>query len=1083
MTKNLSHDKYKVAWICPLEVEQIAAMEMLDEEHEALPQSAADHNVYSLGSINGHNVVIAGLYQPGNCPAATVVAQMRMTFPHLRFGLLVGIGGGVPVQTDSGTIRLGHVVVSKPAGEHSGAVQYDHGKARDGQFQRTGALTPPPAVLLNAAQALAVQRARMADDPVHLNVKRINTSLRNLRRFQFPGVGNDYLYPPHYSHLQSGTACDQGGCDPLQRTHRADDDDDTFVVVHRRIIASGELVVKTAGLRDTLAQQHELLCFEMEAAGALADFPCMVIRGISDYCDSHKNDQWQGYAAAVAAAYARQLFFQMPIHEVQQNDGDARFTLAFQLLDVTGVNSFVARNNELRHMHEVLEWNGERRIAVLHGLGAYAKRHRNDYSAVIWLNARDETSLKESFAGAAQRIHREHPDLAYIKNAKTNQDLDETVEAVKRWLDEPKNNHWLVIYDNYDDVRLDRRGSTLPGVRCVAVESGTVSDETSETEAVNSKAYDIRLYFPETEHGAIVITTRSSTVGLGKSIQLRKLEDISDSLAILASTSNRGDLSQDSDARTLAQRLDGLPLALSTAGAYLKDVARAFAEYLELYDARWLDLQTVSPTLSHYDRALHSTWEISFRHIQQKSRGAAMLLRLWAYFDNEDLWYELLQEGGSQSPDWLRELIKDKLNFDTAMRVLCELALVEPNAPIPEGESNLQGYSMHGCVHAWTTFGLKKVDVLDEAASQELARTAMRCTASHIRSKNHHKSWLVQQRLLRHADRCVTKVVLSVDLGNDAWMFQSIGDLYFDQGRPNDAGTMYEWALQGHEKALGPDNELTLTSVGNLGLLYSAQGRLKEAEAMYERAFEGYEKGLGPDHKKTINTASNLGSIYFSQGLLKEAEAMYERALQGNEKAWGSGHASTLDIVDSLGNLYSDQGRLKEAEAMYERVLEGREKALGPDHASTLNTVGNLGILYQTQGRLEDAKAMYDRALEGKEKALGPDHISTLNTVGNLGSLYSAQGRLEDAEAMYARALEGKEEALGPDHVSTLFTVGNLGMLYQAQGRLEDAEAMYDRVLQGKEKALGPDHASTLYTVGNLGILYQAQGRLHDATF
>jgi nucleoside phosphorylase len=120
--KKLSSEDYTVGWICPLEVEQTAAMVMLDEEHERLPQQTADHNVYNLGSIGGHNVIIAGLPQPDNNVAATVVAQMRMTFPNLRFGLLVGIGGGVSVKTDNGIIRLGDVVVSKPAGEHSGVI-------------------------------------------------------------------------------------------------------------------------------------------------------------------------------------------------------------------------------------------------------------------------------------------------------------------------------------------------------------------------------------------------------------------------------------------------------------------------------------------------------------------------------------------------------------------------------------------------------------------------------------------------------------------------------------------------------------------------------------------------------------------------------------------------------------------------------------------------------------------------------------------------------------------------------------------------------------------------------------------------
>jgi nucleoside phosphorylase len=77
-------------------------------------------------------------------------------------------------------------------------------------------------------------------------------------------------------------------------------------------------VIKNGGLRDELAKAHGALCFEMEAAGVMNDFPCLVIRGISDYADSDKHDDWQGYASASAAAYARQLFFHMPVDEVKQ---------------------------------------------------------------------------------------------------------------------------------------------------------------------------------------------------------------------------------------------------------------------------------------------------------------------------------------------------------------------------------------------------------------------------------------------------------------------------------------------------------------------------------------------------------------------------------------------------------------------------------------------------------------------------------------------------------------------------------------------------------------------------------------------
>lgn len=321
----LQHDDYTVAWVCPLQIELIAALEMLDEEHPRLPQQPSDHNVYNLGSISGQNIVIVSQWKPGNTAAATVIAQMRMTFPSIRFGLLVGIGGGVPTMTDTGMIRLGDVVVSKPTGIHSGAVQYDHGKAEIGLLKRTGVLAPPPAVLLHAAQDLAAKRARSrGGDPVAQNIGRIDTSLSELRKFKFPGAESDYLYPPEYVHREKGVACDKCQCDPAQRTPRDTDDgggtesDIPAIVIHRGTIASGERVIKDGILRDRLAIQDEVLCFEMEAAGALADFPCLVIRGISDYCDSHKNDQWHGYAAAAAAAYARQIFFHLPIDQLKR---------------------------------------------------------------------------------------------------------------------------------------------------------------------------------------------------------------------------------------------------------------------------------------------------------------------------------------------------------------------------------------------------------------------------------------------------------------------------------------------------------------------------------------------------------------------------------------------------------------------------------------------------------------------------------------------------------------------------------------------------------------------------------------------
>jgi tetratricopeptide (TPR) repeat protein len=455
-------------------------------------------------------------------------------------------------------------------------------------------------------------------------------------------------------------------------------------------------------------------------------------------------------------------------------------------------------------------------------------------------------------------------------------------------------------------------------------------------------------------------------------------------------------------------------------------VATSFRDYLRLHKESWLKLQQTSPELRSYeDRALYSTWQLSFDHIERQSELAPQLLKLWAYFDNQDLWFELLREGRSGGPEWLSQLTEDELSFNQAVRVLCDHGLVEVDKGSEASGTESRGYSIHSCVHSWT------IHMLNKEWDAGMAGVAMECVASYIPDKNARDSWVTQQRLARHAARCWSFVALGM-VGEDGrqWVLHSLGDLYSDLRRLNEAEKMYQRALQGYEKTLGPDNTLTLDTVNNLGLLYADLGRLKEAEKMYQRALQGCEKALGPDH------------------------------------------TSTLQTVNNLGILYADLGRLKEAEKMYQRALKGKEKALGPDHTSTLNTVNNLGILYRRLGRLDEAEKMYQQALQGYEKALGPDHTLTLETVNNLGVLYADLRRLDEAEKKFQRALQGREKALSPDYTSTLETVNNLGVLYVDLGRLDEVEKMFQRALQGFEKALSPDHTLTLDTVNNLGNLY-----------
>lgn len=125
-------------------------------------------------------------------------------------------------------------------------------------------------------------------------------------------------------------------------------------------------------------------------------------------------------------------------------------------------------------MQTALRSDGSRRIVILHGLGgigkthlamAYAKRRSDSYSAIFWLNIKDESSLKRSFAHVARQILREHPSARWLSSVDMK-DLDDIVDAVKAWLSLANNTRWLMIYDNYDNPRSpDNRDSTAVDIR------------------------------------------------------------------------------------------------------------------------------------------------------------------------------------------------------------------------------------------------------------------------------------------------------------------------------------------------------------------------------------------------------------------------------------------------------------------------------------------------------------------------------------------------------------------------------------------------------------------------------------------
>ncbi|KAL4758906.1 nucleoside phosphorylase domain-containing protein [Aspergillus foveolatus] len=336
--RTLTHRDYTVGWICASpETELVAAMAMLDEKHPILPAADLhDSNSYVLGRIGDHNVAIACLPAEitGKASAATVARDMIRSFPAMRFGLMVGVGGGAPYygvrgnhgfvateekgdpddsedseggSEDIRDIRLGDVVISLHSKSSEAVVQYDFGKSlQEKEFIRSGGtLNKPPSIVLSAVGVLKAQHQLEGHRICQTLAEMVSRYPALTKKFRYPGSQKDYLFKSYFVHKagrRTCKTCRNSDNDLVKRPNRPDNSPR----LHYGTIGSADQVINDAILRDKWAREEKIICFEMEAAG-LDFFPCLVIRGICNYADSHKNKIWQPYAAATAACYAKEL--------------------------------------------------------------------------------------------------------------------------------------------------------------------------------------------------------------------------------------------------------------------------------------------------------------------------------------------------------------------------------------------------------------------------------------------------------------------------------------------------------------------------------------------------------------------------------------------------------------------------------------------------------------------------------------------------------------------------------------------------------------------------------------------------------
>ncbi|KAL6701639.1 nucleoside phosphorylase domain-containing protein [Trichoderma pleuroticola] len=241
----------RLGWIYAIRTEYIAI-------------SPNNNNAYTLGKIEKYNIVIAVLPngQYSISSAAGVARDIIHSFPNIKVSLIVGIRGGAPSKKHN--IRLGNIMVSAPQDGRGGVFH----------FRLTGFLNQPPAVLLTAVTVISSQ---YKSDSHSLKEEIINILRKKLR------------LQKKYSRPDLSISCGTNLSKLVLRSKRTQDKDN--LAIHYGVIASGNQLIKDASIRDKLAAEEDILCFEMEAAGLINHFPCLVICSICNYSNSHKNKE------------------------------------------------------------------------------------------------------------------------------------------------------------------------------------------------------------------------------------------------------------------------------------------------------------------------------------------------------------------------------------------------------------------------------------------------------------------------------------------------------------------------------------------------------------------------------------------------------------------------------------------------------------------------------------------------------------------------------------------------------------------------------------------------------------------------
>lgn len=683
---------------------------------------------------------------------------------------------------------------------------------------------------------------------------------------------------------------------------------------------------------------------------------------------------------------------------------------------------------------------GKTQIAI-----EYAHRFGGDYQCIFWVQADSRENLERGFMRIAELLALPQNDLPTS---------DQMIATVKEWLQEHE--QWLLIFDDANDLK------------------------------------SLQSFISVGFRGDILLTTNAQALGtIAQRIEVDKLERDAGALFLLHRAKLLSPEASFDDAPAETRRsagkvvdmVNGLPLALDQAGAYIEETQCGLEGYLDRYHQQRNHLSRQGDSLlAKHINTVATTWKLSMQHLRP---ATAELLTFCAFLSHDAIPEEIITHSDSDLGSMLEEICTNPFELDAAIEEVRRFSLISRDA-------STKTLNMHPLVQVTI------IENLPEFAQKNWAERAVRAV---YRVFPEAKTPLAP--VLERCERYIVQALTCADLveyyhivsSEAAHLLHEAGAYLFHRMHYSQAQRFYRLALDLREEALGKEHPDVATSLNDLAWLYRYSSNYDQAKPLYQRALAIQEQRASTalidapnrehsDLATALNdlatTLNDLAWLYYNQGMYDEAEPLYQRALNLRQQMLPDDHPDVATSLNNLAWLYFKKGKYHEAEPLFNQALyiqqDGRYK-LEPDHPYIATSIKNLATLYYEQAKDIDAEPLYLEARTIFERTLGPEHPDVATTLCGLAQLYYIQGRYEQAEAHYKEALRILQNTLPSDHPHIAETFNDLARLYRVQADYPQSEKYYTQALELRKQKLGPNHPDVAQTLHNMARLYRSQGQ------